>query len=83
VTEFVASEAIWAPDGTSVSILDKTNSQFCLLYDDEGREATIAPEGLTHVSEEEEWEEDGRPLGSLAEAKSLWEATRQPRAGLV
>lgn len=66
-------------------ILDRSNSQFCVLYDDAPVDTSIdgihgdksisrrwdGREGLTHVGEGEEEEEESG-LGSLEEAESLW-----------
>jgi len=82
VTDFTATDAIWAPDGNSLCILDKPNAQFCLLYDDAPAESTDTDyslsrrwdgnEGLTHIHEEEEEEGDRSVLSSLAEAEGAW-----------
>ena len=80
VNDFAAAEAAWSPDGNSLCILDKANSQFCVLYDDAGSEMSESGEasvrwdgvdGLTHVSEEDE-EADRSVLSSLAESESAW-----------
>ena len=61
-TEFSAHDLHFAPDGSSIAILDK--GQFCMLYEAEGdAEQTMEErrwdmnEGLTQVNEEDEdWE---------------------------
>jgi hypothetical protein len=62
VTDFSAHDIHFAPDGSSIAILDK--GQFCMLYEAEGEaEQNVEErkwdmnEGLTQVNEEEEdWE---------------------------
>lgn len=95
-TAFFTSDAIWAPDGNSLTLMDRVNSQFCVLYDDAPAEESgfggesctrrwDRVEGLTHVSEgdEEEEETGGSHLSSLAEAETLWRAAQPLRMGLV
>ena len=61
-TDFSAHDLHFAPDGSSIAILDK--GQFCMLYEAEGdAEQTMEErrwdmnEGLTQVNEEDEdWE---------------------------
>ena len=77
----MSSETIWSADGQSLAILDRSNAQFCVLYDDQPDESTDrgaetslsrsnrwdANEGLTHVSETEEEgeEEEGHSTGGV------------------
>lgn len=93
VGEFATSDAVWSPDGASLAIIDRSNSQFCVLYDDvpesESGGQSISrrwdgQEGLTHVSEGDEEEDDRSVLFSLQEAEATW--TRRhtaSRPGLV
>jgi hypothetical protein len=58
-TDFSAHEVHFAPDGSSLAILDK--NQFCMLYEAEADQTVTQGwdmnEGLTQVNEEEEdWE---------------------------
>ena len=75
-----------------MAIIDRPHSQFCVLYEpdlpnvdqdqsDMSRRWDGGDEGLTHVSEEEEGEEEDRSvLQSLAEVRALW---RPSRMGVV
>nr|XP_019007567.1 uncharacterized protein I206_07581 [Kwoniella pini CBS 10737]OCF46348.1 hypothetical protein I206_07581 [Kwoniella pini CBS 10737] len=64
-SNFSAVDLQWAPDGSSLVLQDK--SQFCLLYDNDSdtNQVTLdrsgmwtpAGEGLSHVMEEEEYED--------------------------
>nr|XP_018265096.1 uncharacterized protein I303_03279 [Kwoniella dejecticola CBS 10117]OBR87254.1 hypothetical protein I303_03279 [Kwoniella dejecticola CBS 10117] len=65
-SDFVAADLCWAPDGTSLVMQDR--SQFCIMYDNESENGNattdkseiwggVIEEGLSHVMEEEEYED--------------------------
>lgn len=88
VGDFSATDAMWSPDGNTLAIVDRVNTQFCVLYDDATEpEQSISrrwngDEGLTHVSEGDE-EDDRSVLLSLQEAEAIWTRRLSNRPGLV
>jgi hypothetical protein len=57
--KYAAGELQWAPDGSSVVLLDKGQAQMCVLYEtvNEVSRRWDGEEGLTEVMEEDEPEE--------------------------
>ncbi|ORX35455.1 hypothetical protein BD324DRAFT_582386 [Kockovaella imperatae] len=87
---FKTSDIVWSPDGTSLGILDKSSTQFCLLYEEYTGDTSSALgvettsqrrwdgiDQLSHVMEEDEDEAvDASVLTSLAETEALWTQRR-------